>query len=336
MGNRSRRPRLRRPQRGCQARASGPAGARPRGATGGKRGLRRQVQVPKELSRTLPADGGGLDTECRRARDRPERPRSRQGPGRTRRVRDVDSTRLQIVDAAAGELRAGDLPSLAEASGLVIVPDHAGRPRRPEHLEGHEDQEQEPERPAGTRLHVQRVLDHRPSASTVSGPISRASAGTAPARRRSPSSTRASRRPGRLRRPRRAQVNMTSLPVTRPATAAATAPSSRASRPGRAEARGRRADGRARLDRRDGRPGHGAHERRDRGRPLDPREQGQYNIRVANFSLHRRPEQLPLDPLDKAVEKLWFSGVVVVAAAGNYGHATAPSGVITRPATTRS
>ena len=25
------------------------------------------------------------------------------------------------------------------------------------------------------------------------------------------------------------------------------------------------------------------------------------------------------DPLDKAVEKLWFSGVVVVAAAGNYG-----------------
>ena len=43
------------------------------------------------------------------------------------------------------------------------------------------------------------------------------------------------------------------------------------------------------------------------------------------------------DPLDKAVEKLWFSGVVVVAAAGNYG---SPTGrrrrSPTRPATTRS
>jgi hypothetical protein len=36
---------------------------------------------------------------------------------------DHDSTRLPIVDAAAGSVRAGDLPDLAEASGLVIVPD---------------------------------------------------------------------------------------------------------------------------------------------------------------------------------------------------------------------
>ena len=45
-----------------------------------------------------------------------------------------------------------------------------------------------------------------------------------------------------------------------------------------------------------------------------------YNIRVANFSLHSStPTNFYHDPLDKAVEKLWFNGVVVVAASGNYG-----------------
>jgi serine protease AprX len=44
----------------------------------------------------------------------------------------------------------------------------------------------------------------------------------------------------------------------------------------------------------------------------------QYNIRVANFSLHSAsPTSFRWDPLDKAVEKLWFAGVVVVAASGN-------------------
>ena len=44
-----------------------------------------------------------------------------------------------------------------------------------------------------------------------------------------------------------------------------------------------------------------------------------YNIRVANFSLTGSTDSsFMYDPLDKAVEKLWFSGVVVVAAAGNY------------------
>jgi serine protease AprX len=52
------------------------------------------------------------------------------------------------------------------------------------------------------------------------------------------------------------------------------------------------------------------------------------NIRVANFSLHSaRPSNFTTDPLDRAVEKLWFGGVVVVAAAGNYGLPDAPSGV---------
>jgi serine protease AprX len=53
-----------------------------------------------------------------------------------------------------------------------------------------------------------------------------------------------------------------------------------------------------------------------------------YNIKVANFSLHSAtPSKATLDPLDKAVEKLWFAGVTVVVAAGNYGIEGAPSGV---------
>jgi serine protease AprX len=54
----------------------------------------------------------------------------------------------------------------------------------------------------------------------------------------------------------------------------------------------------------------------------------QYNIRVANFSLHSGgTASFYNDPLDRAVEKLWFDGIVVVAAVGNYGLATGPSGV---------
>ena len=54
-----------------------------------------------------------------------------------------------------------------------------------------------------------------------------------------------------------------------------------------------------------------------------------YNIRVANFSLHSSySTNFYRDPLDQAVEKLWFNGVVVVAASGNYGISnTVPSGV---------
>jgi serine protease AprX len=45
-----------------------------------------------------------------------------------------------------------------------------------------------------------------------------------------------------------------------------------------------------------------------------------YNIKVANFSLAgRSATSILFDPLNKAVEKLWLSGVTVVAAAGNNG-----------------
>jgi serine protease AprX len=57
-----------------------------------------------------------------------------------------------------------------------------------------------------------------------------------------------------------------------------------------------------------------------------------YGIRVANFSLHATtPSNFIHDPLDKAVEKLWFAGVTVVVAAGNYGIPTGPSGVMYAP-----
>lgn len=56
------------------------------------------------------------------------------------------------------------------------------------------------------------------------------------------------------------------------------------------------------------------------------------NIGVANFSLHSgAPGSVFWDPLDRAVEKLWFDNIVVVAAAGNYGTASGPSGVLYAP-----
>ncbi len=57
-----------------------------------------------------------------------------------------------------------------------------------------------------------------------------------------------------------------------------------------------------------------------------------YNIRVANFSLHSAaPASVFFDPLDQAVEKLWFNGVTVVAAAGNYAVDGSASGVTFAP-----
>jgi len=57
-----------------------------------------------------------------------------------------------------------------------------------------------------------------------------------------------------------------------------------------------------------------------------------YNIRVANFSLQSTvPGSFMYDPLNRAVEKLWFNGVVVVAAAGNYGVDGQPTTVAYAP-----
>jgi serine protease AprX len=57
-----------------------------------------------------------------------------------------------------------------------------------------------------------------------------------------------------------------------------------------------------------------------------------YNIKVANFSLQSSaPASVFWDPLDRAVEKLWFDNVTVVAASGNYGTGGQPSGVLYAP-----
>jgi serine protease AprX len=49
----------------------------------------------------------------------------------------------------------------------------------------------------------------------------------------------------------------------------------------------------------------------------------QYNIRVANFSLRGTVQtSFRFDPLNAALRKLWFNGIVVVAAGGNHGSAT--------------
>src|SRR4029078_11738590 len=56
------------------------------------------------------------------------------------------------------------------------------------------------------------------------------------------------------------------------------------------------------------------------------------NIRVANFSLQSTVSgSFMYDPLNKAVEKLWFNGVGVVVAAGNSGGGGLPPTVAYAP-----
>ena len=55
---------------------------------------------------------------------------------------------------------------------------------------------------------------------------------------------------------------------------------------------------------------------------------GETGIRVANFSLSGTvASSFQLDPVDQAVERLWLSGIVVVASAGNYAVDGQASGV---------
>jgi serine protease AprX len=62
------------------------------------------------------------------------------------------------------------------------------------------------------------------------------------------------------------------------------------------------------------------------------RNRAKYDIKVANFSLQSSaPASVFWDPLDRAVEKLWFDNVTVVTASGNYGVDGQPSGVLYAP-----
>jgi serine protease AprX len=58
-----------------------------------------------------------------------------------------------------------------------------------------------------------------------------------------------------------------------------------------------------------------------------------YGIRVVNISMVGDTEtSFENDPLDKAVEKLWFNGIVVVVAAGNHGTGTGEVSMAYAPA----
>ena len=61
------------------------------------------------------------------------------------------------------------------------------------------------------------------------------------------------------------------------------------------------------------------------------------NIRVANFSLHSSvPSSFVYDPLAKAVERLWLSGVVVVPPPATTPRTEPQAASVTHPRTTRS
>jgi len=230
------------------------------------------------------------------------------------------STRLGIVDAAAGEIVAGELTQLAETPGLVITPD------QPVVLDAKPDPK--PKSPKGNP-HTTPAFssgENWPAAVGVDQlwPSLAALQATRP---KGPDSTPAiafvdsgidssrSDFGGRVL----AQLDMTSLEGNSPGDgsghgtlvaglAAGSAPRHSGADP---------TAGIVSLDVMD-----------DQGmaRTSDViaaaqwilKNHRQYNIRVANFSLHSAtPTSFRWDPLDKAVEKLWFDGVVVVAASGN-------------------
>ncbi len=239
--------------------------------------------------------------------DRPERPTGRAATPWTpcKEFADDHSTRLLIVDAAAGEVLAGDLPTLSPRStGLVIVPDHAMASRTSTGGRLEDTKKTKPYRAATASADrsAPARLDLRRRRRPVLWP-------SLPARtRRAPPAGRplhrVHRSPGSTHR------------------AAISPPHPRAGGPDDLPAGELAGDGRGhgtfvaglaagvgsnyagaapgagdRLARRDGRPGHGAHERRDRGRPVDPQEPSR--VRHPGRELLaplRDPHQLPLGP----------------------------------------
>jgi len=242
-------------------------------------------------------------------------------------VSDDESTKLDIVDAAAGSVRAGDLRKLAKDSKLDVIPDepvvldslHGWGRRFDRHDNGwhdHKPQKPKPNAPAFSSSELwpsavgvdqlwQQLADRRgaaaPSIAFVDSGIDASRSDFA----------------GRVL----AQVDLTSLPGNSRGDGRGhgtlVAGLAAGSAPGHAGAAP--TAGIVSLDVMD-----------DQGmaRTSDVIEAAQwilknhdrYGIRVANFSLHSStPSSFRWDPLDKAIEKLWFSGVVVVTSSGNYG-----------------
>jgi serine protease AprX len=249
------------------------------------------------------------------------------------------SRRLTIVDGAAGKVRAGDLPELAHGSGLAIVPDEPvvldGLGERdngkPQWVRGRENRQHHSPRfssgqlwtsavgvdrlwPTLAALERRREPETRTSIAFVDSGIDA---------KRSDFGDRVL-----------AQVDLTSLPQNSPGDGrghgtfiAGLAAGSALGYAGAAPTAGI-----VSLD-----------VMNDRGiaRTSDViaaaqwilKNRRQYGIRVANFSLHSAtPSSFRWDPLDKALEKLWFSGVVVVTSSGNYGAKGRPTRVAFGPA----
>jgi serine protease AprX len=271
---------------------------------------------------------------------------SEEGAARAQRLLDqyADSTmRLGIVDGAAAQVRAGDLPQLAERPGLAIVPDEPvgldglsakgngepkafkpgkggafGRGTRRQQNDSFSSDELWPSAVGvdrlWPRLQSPRRSDHQdggwrldtPSIAFVDSGIdaSRADFGDRVL----------------------AQVDLTSLPGNSPGDgrghgtfiaglAAGSAPHHAGAAP---------TAGIVSIDVMDDQ---GMARTSDviAGAQWILRNRHAYDIRVANFSLHSAsPSSFRWDPLDKALERLWLAGVVVVTSAGNYanGHQT--------------
>ena len=241
-----------------------------------------------------------------------------------------DTTRkLPIVGAAAGEVVAGDLPEIAEEHNLVITPDKAmvfdgkagGGPSAKKPKPYHNPHQSGPYSSSDVWPAAVGVDQFWP---TLPGPSGK-DAGSTPTIAFVDSGIEASRSDFGDRV--LAAVDLSTLPGNSPGDGlghgtmvAGVAAGSAPSRAGAAPTAGI-----VSLDVMD-----------DRGmaRTSDViaatqwilRNRKQYDIRVANFSLHSAsPSSFRWDPLDKAVEKLWLYGVVVVAASGNQGQGGRPT-----------
>jgi serine protease AprX len=232
--------------------------------------------------------------------------------------------RLAIVDGAAGEIVASKLPQLAQKPGLVITPDHpvvlAGRGV----ARGHDKTapKGKKDRPPATPSFSSGEL--WPAAVGVDQLWPRLGSADAPAIAFVDSGIDASRADfaGRVR----AQVNLSTLPGNSPGDGrghgtlvAGLAAGSAAGYAGAAPT--------ADIVSVDVMDDQGMARTSDviAGAQWILKNRKQYDIQVANFSLHSTTaSSFRWDPLDKAVEKLWLSGVVVVTAAGNNGKAQGP------------
>ena len=241
-----------------------------------------------------------------------------------------DTTRkLPIVGAAAGEVVAGDLPEIAEEHNLVITPDRAmvfdgkagGDPGAKKPKPYHNPHQSGPYSSSDVWPAAVGVDQFWP---TLPGPSGK-DAGSTPTIAFVDSGIEASRADFGDRV--LAAVDLSTLPGNSPGDGLGhgtmVAGVAAGSAPGRAGAAP--TAGIVSLDVMDD---HGMARTSDviAATQWILRNRKQYDIRVANFSLHSAsPSSFRWDPLDKAVEKLWLSGVVVVAASGNQGQGGRPT-----------